>query len=239
MTENVTLDLQNIHAAYGRKEILRGVSLSLQPGEIAALIGPNGSGKSTLVKVVAGVLKNAVGIIRLNGEDITKMSPRARVKKGIGYFMQGGEVFHAMTVSENLALSGYRLSKSEIGIRTQEIFSLFPKLQAMGDRRAGFLSGGERQALALGMVLINRPKLLLLDEPSAGLSPSLVKNTLSLVQQFNQKYETTVILVEQNVREALQVSRRAFLLKNGQVVSEEHPAKLLENENAIHMLFFN
>lgn len=239
MTENITLDLQNIHAAYGRKEILRGVSLSLQSGEIAALIGPNGSGKSTLVKVIAGVLKNAVGTIKLNGEDITKMSPRARVKKGIGYFMQGGEVFHGMSVIENLALSAYRLGKNEINDRLREIYGFFPKLQLMSGKRAGFLSGGERQALAFSMVLINRPKLLLLDEPSAGLSPALVKSTLNLVHQFNQKYGTTVILVEQNVREALQVSRRAFLLKNGQVVSEEHPAKLLENENAIHKLFFN
>lgn len=239
MSENLTLSLENVHAAYGRKEILRGVNLSLRAGEIAALIGPNGSGKSTLVKVVAGVLKNAGGVISLNGEDIAKMSPRQRVNRGIGYFMQGGEVFHAMTVAENLALSGYRLEKGEITGRLQEIYGLFPKLQEMSERPAGFLSGGERQALALGMVLINRPKLLLLDEPSAGLSPALVKATLSLVQQVNSKYGTTVIFVEQNVREALQVSRRAFLLKNGQVVSEEHPAKLLENESAIHKLFFN
>lgn len=239
MSDNLTLSLENVHAAYGRKEILRGVTLSLQPGEIAALIGPNGSGKSTLVKVVAGVLKNAVGTINFNGEDITKMSPRQRVSRGIGYFMQGGEVFHAMSVAENLALSAYRLEKSEMPARVQEIYSIFPKLEALCGRPAGFLSGGERQALALGMVLINRPKLLLLDEPSAGLSPALVKATLSLVQQVNAKYGTTVILVEQNVREALQVSRRAFLLKNGQVVAEEHPVKLLENENAIHKLFFN
>ena len=239
MSDILTLSLENVHAAYGRKEILRGVSLSLRAGEIAALIGPNGSGKSTLVKVVAGVLRNAVGVICLNGEDITKMSPRQRVNRGIGYFMQGGEVFHAMTVAENLALSGYRLNKAEIAERLLEIYELFPRLQSMSARPAGFLSGGERQALALGMVLINRPKVLLLDEPSAGLSPALVKATLSLVQQVNAKYGTTVILVEQNVREALQVSRRAFLLKNGQVVSEEHPSKLLENENAIHKLFFN
>lgn len=239
MTDKTVLILENIHAAYGRKEILRGVSLAVKAGEIAALIGPNGSGKSTFIKVVSGVLKSANGVIRLNGEDITGMPTAERVKKGIGYFIQGGEVFQNMSIHENLVLSGYRLTKHEIGARVQEIYGLFPKFQTMRTRRAGLLSGGERQALALSMVLINRPKLLLLDEPSAGLSPALVKNTLSLVQEINLKYGTTVILVEQNVKEALQVSRRAFLLKNGQVVAEEHPTKLLEDENTIHRLFFN
>jgi len=239
MTDNAALTLENVHAAYGRKEILRGVNLTLRQGEIAALIGPNGSGKSTLLKVVAGVIKSADGAIFLNGGDITGTSPESRVRKGVGYLMQGGEVFHSMSVSENLSLGGCRLSKDERALREQEIFGLFPKLLALRATRAGFLSGGERQALALGMVLLNRPKLLLLDEPSAGLSPALVKSTLALVRQINEKYGTTVILVEQNVREALQISRRAFLLKNGQVAAEEHPAKLLENENAIHKLFFD
>ncbi len=239
MNNNVALVLQNIHAAYGRKEILRGVNISIRKGDIAALIGPNGAGKSTLVKIIAGVLRSSAGNIQLGGLDITTASAAERVSRGIGYLIQGGEVFRDMSVYDNLVLGGYTLTMAEMTFRLQEIYKLFPKLQEMRLKRAGLLSGGERQSLALGMVLINHPQLLLLDEPSAGLSPALVKNTLSLVQEINQKYGTTVVLVEQNVKEALLVSGQAFLLKEGQVISEENPAVLLENESAVHKLFFN
>ena len=238
MTTGTFLSLEAVHAAYGRKEILRGVNLSVNSGEIAALIGPNGSGKSTLIKVIAGILKPAAGAIRMNGEDITQTSAAQRIDREIGYFMQGGEVFRGMSVHENMVLGGYRLKPSELSARLREVNALFPKLQTVRGLRAGALSGGERQALALAMVLINRPRLLLLDEPSAGLSPALVKHTLNRVKEINEKYGTTVILVEQNIKEALRVSQRAFILKDGRIVSEENPARLLEDETAaVHRLF--
>ena len=145
-----------------------------------------------MVKIKAGVIRSSAGNIQLGGLDITTASAAERVSRGIGYLIQGGEVFRDMSVYDNLVLGGYTLTMAEMTFRLQEIYKLFPKLQEMRLKRAGLLSGGERQSLALGMVLINHPQLLLLDEPSAGLSPALVKNTLSLVQEINQKYGTTI-----------------------------------------------
>lgn len=232
------LSTENIYASYYKKEILHGVSISVRDGEIVSLIGPNGAGKSTLIKVIIGTLTAQDGNVYFLNEDVTSLPPHQRVKKGIGYFMQGGEVFCNLTVLENLELGGFDLPKSEYKEHLDEVFSLFPILDGMKSRRAGLLSGGERQALALGIVLMRHPRLLLLDEPSAGLAPSLVKEILARVQQVNMDFGTSILLVEQNIGEALKISKRVYLLKNGEIVGEEKPTNLTQEET-LEKVFFS
>jgi branched-chain amino acid transport system ATP-binding protein len=234
---NEILSVKDIFASYYKKEVLKGVSLFVKYSEIVALIGPNGSGKSTLLKVIIGILQPTSGEILFNYENITHTSPKERTTKGIGYFVQGGKVFPSMTIYENLLLGGINLKKSELQQRIEEIFELFPHLKEKKSVKAGLLSGGEKQALALSMVLLRKPKLLLLDEPSAGLSPLLVKQMINTIKEINIKYKTTIVLVEQNIKEALDISHRVYLLKNGQIIGEEKPENLLDREK-IHNLFF-
>lgn len=222
------LQLQNIQAGYGKKEILRGLSLSVQKGEILALIGPNGAGKSTLLKVVAGLLQPWKGSILLEGMDITTLPVHQRIQHGLAYLMQGGEVFPSLSVKENLEMSAAMLPKEERSKAMEEVLTLFPMLKENRHQRAGLLSGGQRQALALGMILIKRPKVLLLDEPSAGLAPKLAQDLLEKVRELNQHWGITLLLVEQRVREALLLAHRAEVLLNGEVVLEApNPRELL------------
>ncbi len=238
-TDNYILSAQNIHASYYKKEILHGVSVSVRKGEILCLIGPNGAGKSTLLKVIIGILSPGAGRVYFEGEDVTNLSPHLRVRKGIGYFIQGGEVFPNLTVLENLKLGGADLPKEALKNHLNEVFDLFPKLDKIRLKRAGLLSGGQRHALALGIVLMRRPKLLLLDEPSAGLAPSLVKETMSKVQGINENFGISILVVEQNLREVLMIAQRAYLLKTGRIVGEEEIAGegVLE-EKILEELFF-
>ena len=234
---DLILSVENIHASYHKKEILRDVSIQVSNKEIVTLIGPNGAGKSTLLRVIIGNLMPQKGKVYFLNNDVTNLSPHLRVKKGIGYFMQGGEVFRNLSVLENLELGGFDFSKIDYKERLDEIFGLFPILADMKSKRAGLLSGGERQALALGIVLMRRPKLLLLDEPSAGLAPSLVKSILSKINQINTDLGTTILLVEQNIGEALKISRRVYLLKNGEIVGEEKPENISQ-EGTLEKVFF-
>jgi branched-chain amino acid transport system ATP-binding protein len=172
------LRVENIHAAYGKKEVLRGVSLSMQQGEIVALIGPNGAGKSTLLKVIAGFLKPLHGQVWLDGKALNSLAAHERVGQGIAYFMQGGKVFPNLTVAENLEMGLASLSVQNKKDGIPAVLEIFSNLKDLLNRRAGLLSGGERQALALAMVLVRRPHLLLADEPSVGLSPKLVHTML-------------------------------------------------------------
>jgi branched-chain amino acid transport system ATP-binding protein len=231
------LSVENIYASYYKKEILHGVSISVSNGEIVSLIGPNGAGKSTLLKVIIGTLAPQEGNVHFLDEDVTNFAPHLRVKKGIGYLIQGGEVFRNLTVLENLELGGFDLPKSDYKERLDEVFGLFPILAGMKSRRAGLLSGGERQALALGIVLMRRPKLLLLDEPSAGLAPSLVKQIIAKIQRINTDFGISILLVEQNIGEALKISERVYLLKNGEIVGEENPENLAQEETLAEVFF--
>ncbi|RMG40396.1 MAG: ATP-binding cassette domain-containing protein, partial [Methanobacteriota archaeon] len=172
------LKATNIHAGYGKKEVLHGVSLEVRKGEILAIIGPNGAGKSTLLKVMAGLLQLEEGEILYEGEDITRWDCPRRVEAGIVYFMQGGEVFPNLSVRENLEL-GWQGRNGKLNGKLEEVFQFFPDIRAWLSRRAGLLSGGQRQQVALAMVLLKQPKLLLLDEPSAGLAPKLVAEILA------------------------------------------------------------
>ncbi|MBI1928138.1 ABC transporter ATP-binding protein [Candidatus Poribacteria bacterium] len=222
------LRVQDINASYHKKEILHGVSIGVQPGEIVALIGPNGAGKSTLLKVIAGVLLPRGGQVFFNGEDITGRPQFKHARKGIGYLIQGGEVFPNLSVEQNLELGGMVNSNGDNQERMEEVLSLFPDLAGLQHRRAGLLSGGQRQMLALGVILMNQhPNLmLLLDEPSAGLAPNLVEMMLKKIREIRERFGTTILLVEQNIRKALEISDRVFLLKNGVVIGETIPQTL-------------
>jgi len=222
------LRLERIRAGYGKKEILRGLSLAVQAGEIVALIGANGAGKSTLLKVAIGLLPPWEGSVYWDGRDITRQPVHERVRMGIAYLIQGGEVFPSLSVKENLEMGVLALSKSQREEAIEMVVSLFPALRDNWSRRAGLLSGGQRQALALGMVLCQRPKVLLLDEPSAGLAPKWAQDILSKVQELNQRLGITVLLVEQRVREALSTAHRAVVLVGGEIALEtRHPEELL------------
>lgn len=230
---------QNIHASYYKKEILHGVSIEVEEGEIVALIGPNGAGKSTLIKVVAGALPAKKGKVLFDGREVTNIPQFERARRGIGYLIQGGEVFPSLTVEQNLELGGLVNGKQNGQGRLIEILELFPDLKDILDRRAGLLSGGQRQMLAVGMVLMNQhPNLfLLLDEPSAGLAPKLVEMILNKILEIRERFGTSILLVEQNIRKALEVCDRVFLLKNGLVVEEATPQTL--NTEKLEEIFFS
>jgi len=214
------LELKNIHAGYNGREILRGLPLNINTGEIVCIIGPNGAGKSTVLKVISGFLYPKKGDILFKNKEITGMESYKRMALGIGYFLQGGEVFNDMSVYENLKMGGANLKKSVFKETVEDTLNLFPLLKDKLNKRAGLLSGGEKQMLALGIVLMAKPRLLLLDEPSAGLAPGLVKVIMEKIVEINRIYGTAILLVEQKIGEALKVASRGYLLKNGQVALE-------------------
>lgn len=237
-TKTTGLWVENLRVGYGKKEILRGLSLAVKQGEVVALIGPNGAGKSTLLKVIAGLLLPWEGSVWLDGKDITALPVHQRVRHGLAYFMQGGEVFPNLTVKENLEISAMTLPKSEWREAMESVLGLLPVLKENWNRRAGLLSGGQRQALALGMVLIKRPKYLLLDEPSAGLAPKLAQEILNKVRELNDRFGVTVLLVEQRVREALNIAHHGIILMDGMIVSETDNPKCWLSEGALDTFFF-
>jgi len=221
------LELKDIHAGYNGREILRGLSLKLYDDEIVCIIGPNGAGKSTVLKVISGFLYPVKGKIEFEDKNIIEVTAHQRASLGIGYFLQGGEVFSDMNVYENLEMGGATLKKSLLKERVSETLYLFPLLRDKLKKRAGLLSGGERQMLALGMVILNRPRLLLLDEPSAGLAPSLVKGIMEKIVEISKTYRTAIIIVEQKLGEVFEITKRGYLLKNG-LVSFEGKTEELE-----------
>lgn len=225
------LRIENVNAGYGKLEVLRGISLSLDQGELVTIIGPNGAGKSTLLKIIAGTLLPSGGRVFFNDNDITSLSTHLRIRKGIGYCLQGGRVFPNLTVFENLKIATIAPGLGQDSSHLEEIFSLFPVLKGMIDKRAGLLSGGERQMLAIAAALVRKPKLLLLDEPSAGLSPKIVQEVLAKIHEIRVKLGMTILLVEQNVGQALRVTDRAVVLINGQVaLTDANPKNLLKGE---------
>jgi branched-chain amino acid transport system ATP-binding protein len=225
------LGIQNVHAAYFKKEVLRGVSLSAGEGELVAIIGPNGSGKSTLLKVAAGFLKPSHGSVELDGQNITPLPTHDRIHLGLAYFMQGGRVFPNLTVRENLDMASVLIPVTQREESISLAQSVFPKLRHLFKKRAGLLSGGEQQLLALAMVVVRRPRVLLLDEPTAGLAPLLAQGMLKRVQELNQAWQVTILLVEQNIREAISIARRAVVLVNGEIMLEtERPAEEITAE---------
>ncbi len=225
---NGLLEATDLRSGYGRADdTVRGISLALAPGSITAVIGPNGSGKSSFIKTLAGLLPARAGRIRLAGQDLTTLSPARRCLAGIAYVPQEGNVFRGMTVRENLALATEFL-RGRAGVgpeREGTVLAMFPDLGQAGAKLAGNLSGGQRQMLAFACALLAAPDMLLLDEPSAGLSPRFVAEVMATVQRV-RKLGITVLLVEQNVRAALGIADRVVVLVGGRLVAEGPPAEI-------------
>jgi branched-chain amino acid transport system ATP-binding protein len=212
------LSVKDMNVYYGNIQALKGVSLTINQGEIVTLIGANGAGKSTILKTISGLLKPKQGDITFEGESISGKVAQAIVKKGISHVPEGRRVFANMSVEENLELGAY-LRKDKAGIRDdfEKVYNLFPRLLERRKQMAGTLSGGEQQMLAMGRALMARPRLLLLDEPSMGLAPLLVKTIFNIIEEINQS-GTTVLLVEQNANMALSIADRAYVIETGKIV---------------------
>lgn len=224
------LEIDNVHTYYGHIHALKGISLSVDEGEIVTLIGANGAGKTTTLHTVSGLLRPRQGQVRLYGEDLSKYAAHEIVAKGMVQVPEGRRVFARLTVMENLEMGAYTQTSREHFRKTVEwIFTLFPRLQERRTQTAGTLSGGEQQMLAMGRALMANPKVLLLDEPSMGLAPVLVDSIFDTITLLHQQ-GTTILLVEQNARMALQVADRGYVLQTGQVVLSDSAAALRQNE---------
>ncbi|KOO48361.1 ABC transporter ATP-binding protein [Viridibacillus arvi] len=224
------LKVNDINVFYGNIQALKGVSLEVNEGEIVTLIGANGAGKSTLLKTLSGLLKPKQGTIEYLGSSIAGKQAQSIVKAGISHVPEGRRVFANMTVEENLELGAYlRKDKDGIAKDLQRVFELFPRLLERRKQQSGTLSGGEQQMLAMGRAIMAKPKLLLLDEPSMGLAPLMVKTIFSIVKEIN-KEGTTILLVEQNAHMALSVADRAYVIETGRVVLSGTAKELKETE---------
>ncbi len=224
------LKLQNIHTYYGNIRAVRGISIEVNVGEKVCMIGANGAGKSTTQMTISGIYKPVQGTITFDGMDITRSSPEQRVKWGISQVPEGRLIFPDMTVLENLELGAY-LRKDTAGIRTDlnKIYDYFPILFNRKKQRGGSLSGGEQQMLAIGRSLMSHPTLLLLDEPSLGLAPLIVKQIFEILQQINEE-GTTILLVEQNAQLALNLTDRGYVMETGEITIEGNSTDLLADE---------
>ena len=221
------LEIEGLYGGYGDHEILRGIGLRVEPGEMVAIIGPNGAGKSTLLKTIAGLLPPREGAVRFRGAPIGGARPDDIIRRGLCYVPQEANVFPGLSVEENLVIGGWA-AQGERRERAAAVTALFPLLAERRRQRAGSLSGGERQMLALGMALMVEPVLLLLDEPSAGLSPALQRTIFDKIRDINAR-GIGVVLVEQNARESLRLCRRGYVLVMGQTRAEGPGDALLAN----------
>ncbi len=224
------LEVQNVHAYYGKIHALKDVSINIDKGEIVTLIGANGAGKSTTLRTISGLLKPREGAIQLNGEDLTRLKPHEIVTKGIIQVPEGRRIFGQLSVKENLDMGAFTCRDSKLNEENLDrVFTLFPRLKERSRQVAGTLSGGEQQMLAMGRALMANPKILLLDEPSMGLAPVLVDSIFETIQQLHAS-GTTILLVEQNARMALQVASRGYVIQTGEVVLNDSADRLNENE---------
>jgi len=225
------LKLTDIDTYYGDLQALWGISLDVNEGEMVSLIGPNGAGKTTTLLSITGLLRPARGSITFDGHDLLKVPPDKIVDLGVSMVMEGGRVFASMTVMENLELGAYGTrARKERAETIEEVFKTFPRLKERLTQRAGTLSGGERQMLAIGRAMMSKPKLWMLDEPSFGLAPILVDSIFEMIKGINQQ-GVTILLVQQNVRAALELADRAYVIENGRIVGEGSGEALLSFES--------
>ena len=221
------LEAREIVAGYGETEILHGVSISVDAGEIVTIIGPNGCGKSTLMKAIVGLVSVGAGSVRFRGEDISNLSPERIVRTGLCYVPQTANVFPSLTIRENLDMGAF-IRKDDYRGRVEEMFEIFPDLADRPNRNAGSLSGGQRQMLAIARALMLDPVALLLDEPSAGLSPLMMSSVFERIRSVNAM-GVSILLVEQNAREALSMSDRGYVISAGENRLEDRGPALLDN----------
>ncbi|MEW5774989.1 MAG: ABC transporter ATP-binding protein [Thermodesulfobacteriota bacterium] len=224
------LQLRDVRAAYGRIEALKGITLSVNQGEIVTIIGANGAGKSTTLMTICGIVPATAGEVRYGGEVISGLNPDTLPPRGLCQVPEGRRIFPRLTVEENLSMGAFfRQDQEQIERDKEHAFALFPVLRERRSQRGGTLSGGEQQMLAIARALMSKPRLLLLDEPSLGLAPLIVKRIFEIVKQINQEDGVTILLVEQNANLALQLATRGYVMETGRIVLEDSAASLLRN----------
>jgi branched-chain amino acid transport system ATP-binding protein len=232
ISDQPVLKLQNVESAYGPIKAIRGVSLQVARGEIATVLGSNGAGKTTILKTISGILDPRKGSIEFKGQDITARDPADIVVQGLSHVPEGREVFPLLSVRDNLHMGAYTRSDRDGVARDMEtVFAYFPILRERAEQDAGLLSGGQQQMLAISRALMADPDLILLDEPSLGLSPKLTKEIFEIVVRINRERGTTILLVEQNANMALNASDYGYVLENGRIVMEDTCAHLREKED--------
>jgi len=224
----VLLDVQGLTSGYGAVQVLRGLDLQIGMGEIVALLGSNGAGKSTFNNTLSGIVPATGGKVKFDGQAITRARHTAIVDAGLIHVPEGRRVFPNLSVLENLELGAYRRGKDHRAANLRRVYELFPRMEERLDQKAGTLSGGEQQMLAIGRGLMAEPKLLILDEPSLGLSPKLVEEMFAMIQQLNRD-GLTILLVEQNVGQSLEIAHRAYVMEQGAIQFSGRPDELLAN----------
>ncbi len=225
------LEVKNLVSGYGKSEVIRGISLEVREGQIVTIIGPNGAGKTTFFRTIFGFLPVRQGEILFENEDLTQYSPTVRVQKGITMVPQGRNVFPFLTVLENLKLGAYtRFKQKDIQEGIDLAYSLFPVLKERSDQQAGTLSGGEQQMLVIARALMSRPKFLMLDEPSLGIAPFLIKEIFRTIKAINEEQKTTIFLVEQNAPVALKAAEWGYVMEGGQIHMSGSTQELLNDD---------
>ncbi len=229
------LEVKNLISGYGKSEVIRGISLEVKEGQIVTIIGPNGAGKTTFFRTVFGFLPVRQGEILFENEDLTKYAPTVRVKKGIAMVPQGRNVFPFLTVLENLKLGAYtRTDPKEVQAGIDLAYSMFPVLKERKDQQAGTLSGGEQQMLVIARALMSRPKFLMLDEPSLGIAPFLIKEIFRTIKAINEEQKMTIFLVEQNAPVALRAAQWGYVMEGGQIHMSGSAQELLNDDRVKH-----
>jgi branched-chain amino acid transport system ATP-binding protein len=223
------LSVAGLCAGYGRIEALHGIDMTILPGQLVALVGANGAGKTTLLKTLSGVIRATSGSIVMQGKEITKMAPDRRVRMGISQVPEGRQVFGGLSVADNLRLGAYTRCDDGIQVDIDRMYALFPALQEKRALLAGTLSGGQQQMLAMARALMNRPKVLLMDEPSMGLAPLLVKEVFGVIARLKEE-GVPILLVEQNARAALELAEQGYVLETGKIVASGSGAALLHDD---------
>lgn len=229
---DTVLALNNVESSYGPVKAIRGVSLKVRQGEIATVLGSNGAGKSTILKTISGILDPTRGNVMFKGEDIAARDPATIVRRGISHVPEGREVFPLLSVRENLLMGAFtRNDKDAVGRDMETVYGYFPILRERERQQAGLLSGGQQQMLAISRALMATPELILLDEPSLGLSPKLTRDIFEIVVRINRERGTTILLVEQNANMALNAADFGYVLENGRIVMEDSCARLREKDD--------
>lgn len=230
------LEIKDLHVFYGKVHAVKGVSLTVNQGEIVSLLGSNGAGKSSILKTICGLVRPAEGKVLFQGKDLTKIKPHKLVQEGIGYVPEGRRIFPVLTVKENLLTGAYhRKDRSGILRDMERVYEYFPILKTKNDVLAGNLSGGQQQMLALGRALLSNPSFLLLDEPSMGLAPSIVEQIFEIIKVLQQE-GLTIMLVEQNAFSALSIANRAYVVETGKIALEGN-AEDLKNNNEVKEIY--